>query len=330
MDFGLAAFTAVRNDKIIQNLTTIVNFFQPNVNASLILLRANRHPSPAAQRSLWRQSVPSTRRVVMGANPCTCMRACSIQSHSARNCAAPSSAPMRCSPTAAIPLSAPSRGRRLPHQGGERGADLRVADFAGALDGRLRVRHLHLWLDLGALDRRHGRSGIGLGGSALYSRIHRAKTLHTAARLLERQPLAGPAVRHHCWCRRRVGGETTDVAYRSLDRRTALSVVRIAAVVWRLVGAKRDRALVQLGQSRVVAGLRAAADSAVGVDGPHLHAGLPHGCGHRDARRRGRADQRRPRPGGRPQPQARGRGRGWSSLLCGADLACGVGADFPG
>ena len=135
---------------------------------------------------------------------------------------------------------------------------------------------------------RHGRSGIGPGGSALYSSNTTEQKRFTLLRgFFERQAmLAGPAILGTIAgaARALAMKATTDAAYRSCDRRAALSVVRVAAVVRRLVGAKRHRTLLQLGQSRPSRRSGAAADLAVGVDGPHRHAGLPHGCGHRDAR----------------------------------------------
>ena len=66
---------------------------------------------------------------------------------------------------------APPRRRRLPYPRRQRAARLHLADPAGALDGRLRVRHLRLRLDLGAADRRHGRPRPRHRRAALHSRI---------------------------------------------------------------------------------------------------------------------------------------------------------------
>ncbi len=70
-----------------------------------------------------------------------------------------------------------------------RGGDLPVADPAGALDGRRRVRHLHLCLDLAADDRRHRPSRLAAHRAAYHSRIHPAQRPRPAARLPDRQPL---------------------------------------------------------------------------------------------------------------------------------------------
>ena len=55
-----------------------------------------------------------------------------------------------------------------------------------------------------------GMVDLGLGSAAqrFIPGIYRAETLRAAARLPERQPLAGAAVRHHRGRRRSVGGES--------------------------------------------------------------------------------------------------------------------------
>ena len=67
--------------------------------------------------------------------------------------------------------------------------DLPVADPAGALDGRRRVRHLCLCLDLAADGRRHRPSRLAAHRAAHHSRIHPAQRPRRAARLPDRQPL---------------------------------------------------------------------------------------------------------------------------------------------
>src|SRR6266545_1595709 len=80
---------------------------------------------------------------------------------------------------------------RVPDPGRERAAGLRLAGAVRALDGRLRVRHLRLCLDLGAVDRAGARSRARHRGAALRSGISRAQAFRSSARLSVRQPRRG-------------------------------------------------------------------------------------------------------------------------------------------
>ena len=72
------------------------------------------------------------------------------------------------------PAGAARRRQGLPAAGRQRARRARLAGAAGALDGPLRVRRLHLCLDLGADDRLAVRRRPVLGGAPLHSGIYRA------------------------------------------------------------------------------------------------------------------------------------------------------------
>ena len=134
-----------------------------------------------------------------------------------------------------------------------------------------------------------------------------------------------------------IAGAAGAIAVRALtplhrpgDGRSAVHFLRGAAAVWRLVGAERHRPLLQLGQSRIVAGLRAASALAAGADGACLCARAADRRDHRDRRRRLCACQRRPRPSHRSQSPAGRRRRTRPEGLRGAHLADHLGADLPG
>ena len=77
------------------------------------------------------------------------------------------------------PAGAARRRQGVSRPRRQRAARARLAGAAGALDGLVRIRHLHLCLDLGADDRRALRHGAVVGGAALHSRIHRAQAVRT-------------------------------------------------------------------------------------------------------------------------------------------------------
>ena len=192
----------------------------------------------------------------------------------------------------------------------QRAAGARQPGAAGALDGQLRVRHLHLRVDLGADGRRALRRRPVVGGAALYSGIHRAQIARPPARVSDRQPLARLRRRHRYrrdWRHRRDGGRA---APRPVHRAAALPRLPRRSDLRPGAGASRHRAILQLAQPRADAVLHLAPARHHRLDGRGLSLWRADRCDDGDDDRRWRHLGGHYRPTGHARPPTRDDGAG--------------------